>query len=329
MLSIPDSNVIPIITLFVFISAVLLFEGVYLIWRSRRGTAAVRLQQRLERLNRARAAEAQRTVLKERKLSALSALEHLMRSMAPAVRLERRIIQSGLHWTVARLLLSSAAAAVTGCVVAAVTTRSLYIVLLAGTVLGMLPWAYMTRARHKRMKKLELQLPDALDLITRAVRAGHSLPLGIQLLSDEMPNPIAGEFRIVHEQVSFGVSLQQALTNLCDRVPLTDYRFFVVSVLIQRQSGGNLSEVLGNLSSLIRDRLKLLARVKVLSAEGRMSAWILALIPFVIAGIMNLVNPDFMSPMWTDPLGKTMLKVLLTMMFIGILVLRRIVRFRV
>jgi len=329
MLNIPESNVIPVITLLVFISAVLLFEGVYLIWRSRRGKEAVRVQQRLEGLPRARAAEAQRTVLKERKLSAVSVLERLMRSMAPALRLEQRIIQSGLHWTVARLLLSSAAAAVAGCAVAAVTTHSLYIALLAGGILGLLPWAYLTRARHKRMKKLEQQLPDALDLLTRAVRAGHSLPLAIQLLSDEMPNPIAGEFRIVHEQVSFGISLQQALTSLCDRIPLTDYRFFVVSVLIQRQSGGNLSEVLGNLSGLIRDRLKLLARVKVLSAEGRMSAWILGLMPFCIAGIMNLVNPEFMSPMWTDPLGQTMLKVLLTMMLIGILVLRRIVRIRV
>ena len=329
MLNIPESNVIPVITLLVFISAVLLFEGVYLIWRSRRGKDAVRVQQRLERLPRARAAETQRTVLKERKLSAVSVLERLMRSMAPALRLEQRIIQSGLHWTVARLLLSSAVAAVAGCAVAAITTHSLYIALLAGVILGLLPWAYLTRARHKRMKKLEQQLPDALDLITRAVRAGHSLPLAIQLLSDEMPNPIAGEFRIVHEQVSFGISLQQALTSLCDRIPLTDYRFFVVSVLIQRQSGGNLSEVLGNLSGLIRGRLKLLARVKVLSAEGRMSAWILALMPFFIAGIMNLVNPEFMSPMWTDPIGQTMLKVLLTMMFIGILVLRRIVRFRV
>jgi len=329
MLNIPESNVIPVITLLVFISAVLLFEGVYLIWRSRRGKEAVRIQQRLERLPRARAAESQRTVLKERKLSAVSALERLMRSMAPALRLEQRIIQSGLHWTVAGLLLSSAAAAVAGCALAAVTTRSLYIALLAGGIMGLLPWAYLTRARHKRMKKLEQQLPDALDLITRAVRAGHSLPLAIQLLSDEMPNPVAGEFRIVHEQVSFGISLQQALTSLCDRIPLTDYRFFVVSVLIQRQSGGNLSEVLGNLSGLIRNRIKLLARVKVLSAEGRMSAWILALMPFFIAGIMNLVNPEFMSPMWTDPIGQTMLKVLLTMMFIGILVLRRIVRFRV
>jgi tight adherence protein B len=329
MLSIPESNVIPLVTLLVFISVVLLFEGVYLIWRSRRGAAAVRLQHRLELLTRARAAEAQRTVLKERKLSAVSSLERMMGGMAAAVRLERHIMQSGLQWTVARLLLSSAVAAAAGCALGTLAAQPLYTVLLAAAIPGTLPWAYVMRARRRRMKKLEQQLPDALDLITRAVRAGHSLPLGIQLLSEEMPDPIAGEFRIVHEQVSFGVPLQQALATLCDRVPLTDFRFFVVSVLIQRQSGGNLSEVLDNLSSLIRDRLKLLARVKVLSAEGRMSAWTLGLMPFFIAGIMNLANPEFMSPMWTDPLGQSMLKVLLTMMLVGILVLRRIVRIRV
>jgi len=329
MLNIPESNVVPIITLLVFISVVLLIEGLFLFWRARHGAEATRVHHRLELLSRARAAEAPRTVLKERQLSAVSALERLMRSMAAAVRLERHIAQSGLHWTVARLLLSSAAAAVAGCALGTLAAQPLHIVLLAACILGLAPWAYLMRARHKRMRKLERQLPDALDLITRAVKAGHSLPLGIQLLSEEMPDPIAGEFRLVHEQVSFGVSLQQALASLCDRVPLTDFRFFVVSVMIQRQSGGNLTEVLGNLSGLIRDRLKLLARVKVLSAEGRMSAWTLGLMPFVIAGVMNLVNPEFMSPMWTDPLGQSMLKVLLTMMFIGILVLRRIVRIRV
>jgi tight adherence protein B len=153
--------------------------------------------------------------------------------------------------------------------------------------------------------------------------------LGLQLLSEEMPAPIAGEFRIVYEQISFGISLQQALMNLCERVPLTDYRFFAVSVMIQRQSGGNLTEVLANLSQLIRNRLKLLARVKVLSSEGKMSGWILGLMPFGIGGIMNLVNPEFMSPMWKDPIGISMLQVLLTMMFCGMVILRRIVKLRV
>jgi tight adherence protein B len=324
-----DSNILPIITLLVFVSVILMFEAVYLIWRSRRGREAVRVQHRLELLGQARTADAQRTVVKQRRLSAVASLEHLLRRMSLAVQLEQHIAQSGLRWTVARMLLSSAAAAVAGFALASFGAQPFYLCMLAALVLGMIPWAYVMRARSKRLRKLEQQLPDSLDLITRAMRAGHSLPLGIQLLADEMPDPIAGEFRIVHEQVSFGVSLQQALTSLCDRVPLTDFRFFVVSVLIQRQSGGNLTEVLGNLSGLIRNRLKLLARVKVLSSEGRMSAWTLGLMPFVIAGVMNFVNPEFMSPFWTDPLGQSMLRVLLTMMLIGILVLRRIVRIRV
>ena len=329
MPSVTDSTVIPIISLLVFVSVVLLFEAVYLLWRSRRGTEAVRVQNRLELLSHARAAEAPRTVIKQRKLSALASLEHLLRSMTLAIKLEQRIIQSGLRWTVARVLLSSAVAAVTGFALTSFAAQPLYACILTALVLGMCPWAYVMRARTRRLRKLGQQLPDALDLITRAMRAGHSLPLGIQLLADEMPDPIAGEFRLVHEQVSFGVSLQQALANLCDRVPLTDFRFFVVSVLIQRQSGGNLTEVLGNLSSLIRNRLKLMGRVKVLSSEGRMSAWTLGLMPFVIAGVMNLVNPDFMSPFWTDPIGLSMLRVLLTLMLIGIYFLRRIVRIRV
>src|SRR5690606_23421712 len=117
-----------------------------------------------------------------------------------------------------------------------------------------------------------------------------------------------GEFRIVHDEVNFGVSLQNALMNLCERVPITDVRYFVVSVLIQRESGGNLTEILGNLSHLIRDRLKLLARVRVLSSEGRLSAWILGVMPFALGAVMNMVNPEFMSPLWTDPIGITIMQ---------------------
>ena len=134
------------------------------------------------------------------------------------------------------------------------------------------------------MAKIERQLPDALDLMTRALRAGHAFSSALKMAGEEMAEPIAGEFRTVHDEVNFGVSLEQALTHLSERVPLTDLRYFVVAVLIQRDSGGNLTEILGNLSQLIRERLKLLAKVKVLSSEGRMSAWILGLMPFFLAG---------------------------------------------
>jgi tight adherence protein B len=129
--------------------------------------------------------------------------------------------------------------------------------------------------------------------------------------------------------VNFGVSLEQALSHLSERVPLTDLRYFVVAVLIQRESGGNLTEILASLSKLIRERLKLLAKVRVLSTEGRMSAWILCLMPFFLAGIMNLANPGFMSPLWTDPIGVSIVKYMLTLMLIGVVIMRRIIRVRV
>src|SRR6202007_3264547 len=140
--------------------------------------------------------------------------------------------------------------------------------------------AYVQYVRSRRLLQLQHQLPEAMDLVTRALRAGHSFSSGVQMIAEEMANPIANEFRIVADEVNFGVSLQQALTNLSERIPLTDLRYFVVSVLIQRDSGGNLTEVLGTLRSLIRERLKLLARVRVLSSEGRLSAWILGMMPF-------------------------------------------------
>ena len=187
----------------------------------------------------------------------------------------------------------------------------------------------MRRKRAQRLASIERQLPDTLDLLTRALRAGHAFTAGLKMAGEELSDPIAAEFRTVHDEINFGVSLEQALTNLSERVPLTDMRYFVVAVLIQRDSGGNLTEILGNLSRLIRERAKLLAKVKVLSSEGRMSAWILALLPFALGGAMYLANPKFMGPMFTDPMGITMLKYLLTMMLIGVLVLRRIVRIRV
>jgi tight adherence protein B len=326
---IATDNILPLILLLVFVSIVLMVESLFLIWNSRRGKAATRLDQRLDPLTRQRTADASHSVMRQRKLSALSPLEGVLSAVPAAVRLEQIIEQSGLRWTVARVILSSMGIAIAGLAVCGLLAQPLYTSALVAFLLGTLPLAFVLRARRRRLRKLEMQLPGALDLITRAMRAGHSLPLGIQLLADEMPAPIAGEFRLVYEQISFGISLQQALANLCERVPLTDYRFFAVSVMIQRQSGGNLTEVLANLSRLIRERLKLLSRVKVLSSEGRLSGWILGVMPFGIGAIMNLVNPDFMSPMWKDPIGITMLQVLLTMMFFGLIVLRRIVKLRV
>ena len=204
----------------------------------------------------------------------------------------------------------------------------LFRILITGVV-ALLPYLYVTRAKAKRLDRIEQQLPDALDLMGRALRAGHAFPTALKMVGDEMSDPIAAEFRVAFDEVNFGISMPEALMNLATRVPSTDLRYFVIAVLIQRETGGNLSELLASISAIIRDRLKLLGQVKVLSAEGRLSAWILALLPFGAAFMIQIVNPKFLEVLYTDPTGKKMLAVAGVMMLLGVLAMRKIVHIRV
>ena len=318
------------VSVLVFISIVLLFEGVYLMWRAYRGPAATKVAQRLRALSAAADGSAQSALLRQRMMSELPPLERLLLRLPRAHQLDRWILQAGLNWPVSHLLLGSLAFGAASLLAAtALLHQPLLIGVVAGAAAAATPLAYLQRKRAKRLVKLEQQLPDALDLLARALRAGHAFGAGLQMIGEEMAEPIAGEFRFVHDEVNFGVSLEQALSNLCGRVPVTDLRYFVVAVLIQRDSGGNLTEVLANLSRLIRERLKLFWHVRVLSAEGRMSAWLLSLMPFAIALLMTVFNPDFMAPLWHDPIGVTIVRSMLLSMACGILLLRKIIRIRI
>ncbi|NEX61049.1 type II secretion system F family protein [Noviherbaspirillum galbum] len=319
-----------VMTVMVFVTVLLALEAAYLLWKSYKGPAAKRIEERISALAASRDTSKQARILKQRLLSEVPAIEKLLLDLPRAHRLQRFIHQAGLGWTVSRLVLSCAAAgAGSFMLLLSLVHQSLLWNALIAMIVATLPVLYVERKRHRRLRRIEHQLPDALDLLIRALRSGHAFSSGLQMLGEEMAEPIAGEFRIVADEVNFGVSMQQALVNLSQRVPMTDLRFFVISVLIQRESGGNLTEVLGNLSRLIRDRLKLLAKVKVLSSEGRLSAWILGVMPFAMAGLLYLFNPEFMSPLWTDPIGISIIQTLLVMMFLGILLLVKIVRIRV
>jgi tight adherence protein B len=269
-------------------------------------------------------------LFKQHTLSEVPLLQRALRHFPRLQGLDRAIQQAGLTWTVSKLLLGCAAIGTLAfMVVTSGGHQPALVGALAAAAAACLPLLYVRRKRRRRLAKIEQQLPDALDLMARALRAGHAFSSGLKMAGEEMAEPIAGELRNVHEEVNFGVSLEQALTHLSERVPITDLRYFVVAVLIQRDSGGNLTEILDNLSRLIRERAKLMGRIKVLSAEGRMSAWILLVLPFALGAAMNLVNPKFMSPLWTDPMGISILKYMLTLMALGVLVLRHIVRIRV
>lgn len=330
MLPNTESHTLLILSVLVFIAVLLLLEGAYLLWKSYRGPESKKIASRLRALSASRDNSAQTQLLKQRMLSEVPLIERFLLSIAKAQRLDKFILQAGLDWTVSRLLLSCAALGVMGSSVMLYGLHQpLFITAAAGAAVATLPLLYVNYQRSRRLDKFERQLPEVLDLITRALRSGHAFSSALQMAGDEMAEPIAGEFRIVHDEINFGVSLQQALTNLSERVPLTDLRYFIVSVLIQRDSGGNLTEVLGNLSRLIRERLKLLAKVRVLSSEGRLSAWILGVMPFVLAGLMNFSNPDFMSPLWKDPIGISIIKYMLILMAFGILLLRKIIKIHV
>lgn len=313
----------------VFVAALLAIEGLHAAWSDRHGAQARKLRGRLRQLAGEPASEAQRSLLKQRVLSASPWLHGVLERVPGIAALDSAIAQAGLSWRTAQVLFASAAAAAGGWLLVDALSHRMLMSAAAAVFGAAAPLAVVMRCRGKRLAHIEQQLPDALDLITRALRAGHAFSAALKMAAEELAEPVAGEFRIVHDEVNFGVSMQQALTNLSERVPLTDVRYFVVAVLIQRDSGGNLTEILSNLSRLIRERAKLMARVRVLSSEGRMSAWVLGLLPFILGGGLYLANPKFMGTMVTDPLGIAITQGLVFMMVCGILILRRIVRLRV
>lgn len=310
-----------------FVTVLLLLEGLYLLWNGWRGPEALRMK---NRLNAFATASAQASVLRQQLSDNESVLNRLVHALPGRSGLERMVVQSGLNWSVSSLLIRSLALGLVAfAMLLEVRFLTTWMVLLLAAGIGALPLVYVRFKRDRRMTRIGQQLPEALDLITRALRAGHSFTAGLKMCGEEMQQPIASELRVVHEEVSFGVSMQQALTHLCERAPLTDLRYFTVAVLIQRESGGNLTEILSDLSKLIRERGKLIARVRVLSSEGRLSAWILGVMPFALGGVMTMLNYDFMSLLWTDPIGIGLIRVMLVLMFFGALLLRKISRIRV
>jgi len=314
-----------VLALLVLVSLLLLLEGLYLLWRSAYGGPARQRRQRLLALRRRTQAP-----------SALAArpapsgpLGALLQRLPMIERTQLALLQANLRWQAGQLLALSVLAAL----IALGLLRLLHVptgpAALTALATGLAPWVYLWLRRQRRLHTLQRQLPEALDLMARAMRAGHAFSSALQMAGQEMSEPMAIELRAVHEEVNFGLTLPQALAHLLDRVPLTDLRYFVVAVSIQRESGGNLADVLGKLAQLIRARLRLLDRVRVLSSEGRLSAWILVLMPFALAGLLALFNPTFMRPLWTDPMGITLLQAMLAVMLLGIALIARIVRIRV
>ena len=269
------------------------------------------------------------SIVKQKLLSELPLFNTYL-SRIPGVHvLQKLLVQSGLEILVGRfigLTLASVAVAYVACKLLAVSDLWSGIAALA---ISTMPLLYVLKARRKRLAKIEQQLPDAVDLIARALRAGHALPNALKMAGDELPEPIGKEFRLVFDEVNYGITMQDALLGFSSRLPSMDVKYLVIAVLMQRSTGGNVAELLDNVSAIVRARLKLFGTIRVLSAEGRLSAWVLASLPFGTAFMVHLVNPSFIAPLWTDPIGQRAISIMAVLMLVGILWMIRIIRIHV
>ncbi len=205
----------------------------------------------------------------------------------------------------------------------------LFLAWLPGLVLFMVPFAWVWNKRRVRLKTFAAQLPDALELIARALRAGHALAAGMHVVAEEMPPPVSDEFGRVYEEQNLGIALEDAMKGMCDRVPNLDLRFFVTSVAIQRQTGGDLAEILDKIGYVIRERYRILGAVKALTAEGRLSGVVLIALPFVLFLVMLHIKPDYVAMLWSEPIGIQMSLFALGMQVLGALVIKKIVDIKV
>ena len=317
-------------TVLLFAAVILLVEGAYLWWTGTHGGGARRIARRLRLMSAGADGEREKvSILKQRPYADGEWLDAFLHRRRLAHAIDRLLLQSGLRWSVAQFIGASLGGMMLVSLVLIMRPVPLAAKVVIALAIMMVPYILVRRARAARLIKIEEQLPEAADFLARAMRAGHSFTNVLQMVGTELPEPLSGEFRTAHEEINYGVPMNEALYNLSERIPLTDLRYLVIAVVIQRESGGNLAEILGNISHIIRERLKLIGKVRVLSAEGRMSAWILGLMPFCMMAFMTVVNPRYVSVLWTDPTGIKMLWYGAGMILIGVLWIRKVIHIRV
>lgn len=318
-------------TFLVFIFCLFLVLGAYL--TATRGSDAkrARLQKRLSEalLHSAHTEDVEVILAREELLSEIPWINRFLIEIQVATRLKRVLDQADLHITVTRLVMFSVMAGMLAALAASMLTISVLVMVAAGLTFAALPFIHVFWKRKKRFEQFLEHLPDTLELMSRALSAGHAFSEALHMVSAEMPEPIATEFRKTYEEQNLGLSLKLALENLTQRIPLLDLRLCVTAILIQRETGGNLAEILEKVAHTIRERFRILGDLKTLTTSSRMSAWLLCGLPIFITIVISAMNPEYMSVLWRDPRGHKLIAVALFMQITGMLVVRKILRIKI
>lgn len=319
------------IPFFVFLTCLFLVYAIYLI--TSRQTEAKRslLKERLADAIRSsvHSSDLEVQLVRKELLSEIPWVNQVLLGVGIITKFKKIIDQAASEITVMRLVLFSLTAGVMAFLAVIMISPSYLLAGLFGIVATALPTLHIYMKRQKRLNKFLQLLPDALDLMSRGLSAGHAFTEALQMVSSEMPEPISSEFRKTYEEQNLGLSLKLALENLVERVPLLDLRMTVTAVMIQRETGGNLSELLEKVAHTIRERFRIMEDLKTMTLSSRWSAWLLCALPIFLAVYVSIMNPGYMDVMWRDPRGHWLLAIAAIMQVLGILMVQKIMKIKI
>jgi tight adherence protein B len=300
------------------------------IWLQRNASARL-LKERLQAIDSAAARKAspELDILRTEVLSEIPALQRALARSSYGSKLQRLLSQANVKMRADVFLLLSIALGAAGLFGGYTVTRHLGLTIIFTAGVAALPALYVSYRRKRRFKKFEEKFPETIDLLSRSIRAGHAFSTALELIADESEEPIAGEFRKLFEEQKFGLPMRDALLNLADRIPLLDLKFFGTAVLLQKETGGNLAELLDKLSYVIRERFKILRQLRVYTAQGRLTLAILMALPPILLALLSVLNPEFVKPLFHDPLGHNLLAFGIVLQIIGFYMIRRIIDIKV
>lgn len=316
----------------IFIAVLAVTQSLFMLMQSGRFNPEVgRLRREIKGLSADRSGAGSVDIVKKRTLSSIPWLNQTLLGLkVPTLsRMERLLVQGDVKQPLGFFLLLSAVLAAGAGFLVLLLSRNLPISILAAIPAALLPWMYVLVRKRRRLSLFEQQLPDALDMVARALKAGHAFNGGLQMVSMEFADPAKTEFRKTLDEINFGVGYEDALRNMADRVDCPDLKFFALSVIIQRQSGGNLAEILEKISYLIRERFKLHGKVQALTGEARASAIVLSLLPFFMAATIYVLNKPYIEILFREPAGRMMVAGAFVMMIIGMFAMRRMISIKV
>lgn len=319
-----------LIALLTFLIVTIVFAGFWLFFGTTTSQELVR--NRLEAVRKAEKGgdvSLDLDLVRDEMLSSVPALNRIMMRLAWSNRLQDLITQAGIETKPGTLLLVSGVTGLGSYVIVETIKRQFPISFLAAVVGALIPLAIVSIQRSRRLGRFEQRFPEALDLLGRAVRAGHSFTAGLEMVSKDSPEPVASEFRLTFEEQNFGLPLRDALENMASRVPLVDVRFFITALLIQKDTGGNLAELLDELARVIRERFRIHREVRVKTAQGRLTAMILIALPIGMLLLMRAANPSYVRVLFDDPLGPKILAGAAAMQVIGSAIIWKIVHIEV